>query len=253
MTLLGNGFLRSKDIIIQWPFVGAASLNTITLIILFPLKSILSNHKPNYSENPMTLATGLARHFSASQLHKLQTAAVGIIGAGGLGSNVAFMLVRSGVRQLAFFDHDHVEPSNLNRQAFMPGDIGAPKVVALASHLRQLEPDLSLFCQPIMLTKENAPRLLDNYPIVVEAVDDATTKAMLYELFSASKALYVTASGMGGLGRKETPMTTRHLRGNVVAVGDFVTQADADNPPLAPRVMQAAAMQANAVLTHILS
>ena len=76
---------------------------------------------------------------------------------------------------------------------------------------------------------------------------------MLYEVFAPLKTLYVTASGMGGFGQQEAPMITRRIRHNVIAVGDFITTADDSNPPLAPRVMQAAAMQADAVLTHILS
>lgn len=199
------------------------------------------------------LTAGLARYFSASQLSKLHNASVGIIGAGGLGSNVAFMLVRSGVRHLALIDHDRVDASNLNRQAFVPEDIGSPKVAALARHLLHLEPNLTLTIHQLLVTPENAATLLHDYPIVVEAVDNAQTKAMLYETFAPSKKLYVTASGMGGFGQWETPMTIRRLRHNVIAVGDFTTTADATNPPLAPRVMQAAAMQADAVLTHILS
>ena len=204
-------------------------------------------------KNMSTLANGLARYFSTNQLNRLRNTAVGIIGAGGLGSNVALMLVRSGVRHLALVDHDHVDASNLNRQAFLPEDIGKSKVRALACHLYSLEPDISLETHELLVTSENARQLLLDYPIVVEAVDNAETKAMLYEIFAPFKALYVTASGMGGFGQHEAPMITRHIRHNVIAVGDFITTADNSNPPLAPRVMQAAALQADAVLTHILS
>ena len=200
-----------------------------------------------------TLANGLTRYFTSNQLNRLRNAAVGIIGAGGLGSNVALMLVRSGVRRLALIDYDHVDASNLNRQAFLPKDIGKSKVNALACHLQDLEPNLSLEIHELLVTGENAQQLLQNYPIVVEAVDNADTKAMLYETFAPSKTLYVTASGMGGFGQHEAPMITRHIRHNVIAVGDFTSTVDNSNPPLAPRVMQAAALQADAVLTHILS
>ena len=40
---------------------------------------------------------------------------IGIAGVGGIGSNVALNLVRSGIDRLTLVDFDRVEPSNLNR------------------------------------------------------------------------------------------------------------------------------------------
>lgn len=201
-----------------------------------------------------SLAGGLARYFSPAQLARLGSAMVGVVGAGGLGSNVSMMLVRSGIRHITLVDHDRIEASNLNRQAYLPEDIGKLKVEALARHLRTLEPALDVHTHALLVTRENGVPLLAHCPIVVEAVDSAATKLLLYETFSAIKELYVTASGMGGFGyAEEAPMRLRRPRKNVVIVGDFRTEADELHPPLAPRVMQAAAMQADAVLTHILS
>ena len=42
---------------------------------------------------------------------------IGIAGVGGIGSNVALNLVRSGIDRLTLVDFDRVEPSNLNRQS----------------------------------------------------------------------------------------------------------------------------------------
>ncbi len=198
------------------------------------------------------LDQGLRRYFSAGALRALRSARVGIIGAGGLGSNVAMMLARSGIRSLTLADPDVVEASNLNRQAYFPEDVGSAKVLALARHLEALEPAMELVLHERAVTPENAFSLFASCPIVVEAVDDAGTKAMLYACFAPEKALYVTASGMAGSGG-ETPMVCRRPRRNVAAVGDFTSAVDGANPPLAPRVVQAAAMQADAVLAHILS
>lgn len=201
-----------------------------------------------------TLASGLTRYFAPSQLERLGKAAVGIIGAGGLGSNVAVLLVRSGIRHLTIIDHDCVDVSNLNRQYFIPEDVGSPKVAALTRHLLRLEPALHVTARQSLVTRHNAITLCADCPIIVEAVDNADTKMMLYEMFTPLKELYVTASGLAGFGKDgEHPMRSRRLRPNVVAVGDFTTGVDKGHPPLAPRVVQAAAMQADAVLTHILS
>ncbi len=48
----------------------------------------------------------------------LENAKVGIAGAGGLGSNVAMLLVRAGMKKLVIADFDTVNESNLNRQFF---------------------------------------------------------------------------------------------------------------------------------------
>ena len=43
---------------------------------------------------------------------------IGIAGCGGIGSNIACHLVRTGINYLKFGDFDKIEESNLNRQFF---------------------------------------------------------------------------------------------------------------------------------------
>src|SRR3712207_6906598 len=50
--------------------------------------------------------------FRSSDLRKLR---IGIVGCGGTGSAVAMLLARLGVGQLALFDNDIVDQTNLNR------------------------------------------------------------------------------------------------------------------------------------------
>lgn len=200
------------------------------------------------------LREGLSRYFRKNELDRLASVRVGIIGAGGLGSNVAMLLARSGIRKFTLVDFDVVEASNLNRQAYFPQDVGKNKVQALGAHLLALEPELELDLHCLRVTAENAQPLFSGCPIVVEAVDAAETKIMLYRLFAPLSLLYVTASGLGGFGgTAERAMQTRFPRKNVVAVGDFTSEANRDSPPCAPRVTQAAALQADAVLAFILS
>ena len=61
----------------------------------------------------------------------LSKACVGIAGLGGLGSNIAMMLARSGIGRLLLIDFDVVEPSNLNRQHYMVSHLGMPKAEAI--------------------------------------------------------------------------------------------------------------------------
>jgi len=58
------------------------------------------------------------------------------IGAGGILSQIAPVLVRKGVGSIILLDEDIVETSNLNRQRFYLKDVGRNKAVALAENLR---------------------------------------------------------------------------------------------------------------------
>ena len=68
-------------------------------------------------------------------LNAYQTAHVVMVGAGGIGSNVAQGLVRKGIGTLTLIDDDRVELKNLTRQLFKREDVGALKAVALARNL----------------------------------------------------------------------------------------------------------------------
>ena len=69
---------------------------------------------------------------------------IGIAGAGGLGSNVAVHLVRSGISSLKICDFDVIENSNLNRQFYFKDQIGQNKVNALFENLKRINPSLNL-------------------------------------------------------------------------------------------------------------
>ena len=90
----------------------------------------------------------------------LESARVGIAGAGGLGSNAAMLLVRAGVKSLTIADFDRVNESNINRQFFFRRQIGRKKVDALAENLRMIEPDVDLEMLDMRLTPANAVRRL---------------------------------------------------------------------------------------------
>ena len=61
---------------------------------------------------------------------------VGIAGAGGLGSNCATALARSGVGTLVIADYDKIEECNLNRQYYFTDQIGKLKTDALKENVK---------------------------------------------------------------------------------------------------------------------
>lgn len=195
------------------------------------------------------LREGLRRYLSPVQRKTLSGIHVGLAGAGGLGSNCATLLARCGVENFLVVDGDCVDVSNLNRQNYFPRHVTMPKVDALAQVLRELNPEVRVDRRCLWLDRDNIPSLLCEAPIWVEALDDPHMKRDFVELALQAGVFTVSASGLAGWGG--VPMTTRRMGEHLVLVGDFVSSVDRQ-PPLAPRVMQAAAMQADAVLEHIL-
>jgi sulfur carrier protein ThiS adenylyltransferase len=192
----------------------------------------------------------LAAYLTPEQRSRLASARVGLAGAGGLGSNCALLLARSGIGSIVAADCDLVSLSNLNRQHFLPDHVGKPKVAALAEMLRAVNPCLRLESHRLKLDKDNAPALFADCDLVVEAVDDAATKRMLLEILTLAGLFVVGASGVAGWGGPG--MRVRRFGDRAVIVGDGISAVNAHLPPLAPRVMMAAAMQADQVLLHLL-
>jgi sulfur carrier protein ThiS adenylyltransferase len=194
------------------------------------------------------LHEGLQRYLSPKQRLLLSEARVGIAGVGGLGSNVALMLARSGIDHILIADGDFVESSNLNRQQYFPRHVGLPKVTALRMILEELNPQIDVDARHCWLDGTRIAKLLPKADIWVEALDAPEAKQLFVEMALQAGYFTVSASGMAGYGG--APMQKRQV-GNLVMVGDFVSDAFL-LPPLAPRVTEAAALQADAVLEHIL-
>lgn len=197
-----------------------------------------------------TFKEGLSRYLSAAQLTALRQVRVGFAGAGGLGSNACMLLARSGVENFVLVDGDTVDHSNLNRQHYFPCHVGQAKVAALAEQVRALNPEVQANCHECWLTTENIPSMLEKADIWVEALDEAGMKRRFVEAALQAGCFVVSASGIAGYGGP--PMQKKVLGTKLVLVGDFSTDIS-QAPPLAPRVMQAAAMQADAVLEYVLN
>jgi len=180
----------------------------------------------------------------------LESARVGIAGAGGLGSNCAMHLVRAGIQHLTVVDFDVVNESNLNRQFFFRDQLGQKKVAALKENLLRIDPDADIRAVDMRLDASSAREVFAGCDIVVEAFDVVDAKVMLVSSFASSGKKLVTASGLAGWGRSNA-MRVRKM-GNIVAIGDGETAVGENAAPVSPRVGIAAAMQANSVVALLL-
>ena len=184
---------------------------------------------------------------------RLAAARIAIVGCGGLGSNAAAMLVRSGVKTLTLIDFDQVEESNLNRQLFFRDQLGQRKTDALAVTLRRVHGDLDLTLAAVCVAPDNLAGLVRGADVIIEAVDRAETKAMIVEVCTRElpDVPLVTASGLAGHGDANA-VRTEQLAENVWVVGDLSSDVREGHALLASRVMVAAAHQAHAAVRILL-
>jgi len=197
------------------------------------------------------ILTNLAEKLGEAGLKKVRKSRIGLAGAGGLGSNCAVNLVRTGFRKLTIADFDIIDPSNLDRQFYFFDQIGIKKTAALKENLLRIDPDLELTMVDQKLTSGNIRDIFADCDVVVECLDLAESKRMLVsELLTAGKFV-VTVSGLGGIGSSDE-IRVHRIKKNLIVIGDLKSDI-ADKPALAPRVSIASAKQADVVLEYILS
>lgn len=189
-------------------------------------------------------------YLGKENLEKIQAVCVGIAGAGGIGSNCAMNLVRTGFKKLVIADFDRVEMSNLNRQFFFLDQLGAYKVDALKENLLKINPDIKIKSHVIRIDESNIGGLFQECGVLVEAFDNPACKAMILEYGARENKFLTMASGIGGYGSSDE-ICVRRLGGSAI-VGDGRTSVDEVHPPLSPRVNLTAAKQADELLAHVL-
>jgi len=171
---------------------------------------------------------------------------VGIAGAGGLGSNCAVALVRSGIGRLVIADFDTIDRSNLNRQFYFGDQVGLKKTDALKENLDRIGFSTEINVYDVTLTPENIPEIFNDCHLIIEAFDRADMKEMIAEtvLTCWPGRPLIMGSGMAGFGMSET-IKVRDLGENLFVCGDEQTEISDNMPPMAPRVGIVASMQAN--------
>lgn len=183
----------------------------------------------------------------------LRDAVVAVLGCGGLGSNVATLLVRAGVGELVLVDFDVVDESNLSRQMFFRDQIGMPKPVALAATLQRIDPTVRLTPYVRRMEAHTIAELIAGAHVVVEAVDQAETKAMIANTVMeiSPDTPLVMGSGLAGVSDANEIVTER-LSETLWVVGDQTSDIREGLPLFSSRVMIAAAHQAHAVIRILL-
>ena len=179
---------------------------------------------------------------------KLKSSTVGIAGLGGLGSNVAMALARSGIGRLIIVDFDEIERSNLNRQAYEVEQVGQRKTEALMYNIEKANPDIDVTAIYQKLEPGMMHFPFEDVDVVVEALDLAETKVAFLEeiMLKLPHKPIIAASGVSGIGKSERIDILKS--GNLYLIEDKEAPSSDDGILLAPRVGLFAYWQANTVL-----
>ena len=140
-------------------------------------------------------SANLRGRLEARLAHHLPTRApwnVAVVGTGSVGSNIAEMLVRSGIHHLTLVDPDDVAPENLSRTVYDASQIGQPKVTALSSCLASITPDIAVSTYETSID-EVPNHVWSDSDLVVMATDDAAAEAWLSHTLYAAGVPQVSA------------------------------------------------------------
>jgi hypothetical protein len=138
-----------------------------------------------------------------STLAEFTNKTITICGAGALGGNITETLARMGFSHLKLIDKDRVETRNLSTQPYIRAEVGSPKARALANTLYRA---VQAKVEPVVveLTAKNAPELLKNSALVIDAFDNQAARAAVsttaQELKLACLHVGFSADGLYGSG-----------------------------------------------------
>lgn len=111
---------------------------------------------------------------------KLSQARVLVVGAGGLGSPVAFYLAAAGVGHIGIVDNDQVDATNLQRQILhATDDVGRAKALSAAETIRALNPDISVEPLAVKLCADNVLKVIGEYDFVIDGTDNFSAKFLI--------------------------------------------------------------------------
>lgn len=188
--------------------------------------------------------------YDESFIDKMNHAKIGIAGLGGLGSNIAMMLMRAGVRNFVIADFDVVEPTNLNRQNYFQKHLGMKKTDATEQVLNDLDPEVTIEKYFEYIDQSNIAKIFKDVDIIVEAFDNPKSKATLVNyVLNHFDVPIVSASGIGGY-LSSNNIKSKRKNEQLYLVGDDFAAGDS-YPMISPRVMIGASHQANMVVRLI--
>lgn len=143
--------------------------------------------------------------FGKEEQIKLKKSHVILPGIGGLGSSISIYLVAAGVGRLTIVDPDTIELGNLNRQIIhWNTDIGRTKIESAMEKLRSLNPNTEIKGVNEEINSENVNELLDDSDIVVDGLDNFSTRYIINKACVEKNIPYIHGAVEGLIGQIST-------------------------------------------------
>jgi molybdopterin/thiamine biosynthesis adenylyltransferase len=145
------------------------------MFMSFSNKQQASHYYPSEFQEEIYFQRTKRNHFwlgGVDGQEKLKSLKVGVAGLGGMGSNLAEIMVRLGVGHIKIADPDTIEVSNLNRQVIANmNTVGKKKAEASAAELRTIAKDFELVVYDQGITQENAEEFVSDIDVLINEVD----------------------------------------------------------------------------------
>lgn len=142
---------------------------------------------------------------TAGEQEKLAASRVLVIGSGGLGGYVIEMLARLGVGHLTVMDGDVFDETNLNRQLLSTEEnIGEVKVLEAVRRVHLINHEVVLEPVYMNLDEKNAPTFLEGHQVVVDCLDDISTRRVLQRAAETAQVPMVHGAIAGWWGQVTT-------------------------------------------------
>ena len=137
----------------------------------------------------------ILKNIGPSGQEKIINSKILIVGMGGLGCPVAEFLTRAGVGSLGIIDSDNVDLSNIHRQSlYETDDLTKSKVIVAQKKLKKINSKTKIITYKIRLNKNNCPRILKKYDLIVDGSDNFKTKFLVNDFCKKTKKFLVTAA-----------------------------------------------------------
>lgn len=130
----------------------------------------------------------------------LLKAHVAVIGAGGTGCTVIELLSRAGIGGLTVVDQDSFSEDNLNRQGFVNENrLGRSKAEVAAEAVEYINSAVSVQVYRERLFAENAADLMVKADVIVDCVDNISSRFVIQEA-AAEKNIPMVSAAIAGFG-----------------------------------------------------
>lgn len=142
------------------------------------------------------------REVGAAGAARLAAAHALIVGVGALGSQLAELLCRAGIRKLTLIDPDVVDLSNLQRQSLYcerDAQLRLPKVAAAKARLQQINSQLEVAVHATEFGSDFLIRhgLPDDVDVLLDGLDQLEARLLLNEAAVAASVPYVYGAALG--------------------------------------------------------